>query len=237
MITYEIDVLMGDDKTSKCLAVKRGDTGICLRVNLKQCVKLSKYRIGETPYNMPIGSCAVLIINKSDGRYVLQDGEASGSVVTFRCTSQAFTATGKSNAEISVLGADGRKVTSGTFCIDVLPKVDDGSTEDSEPYADILAEQRRAVEDAAKRAEEAADRAEEATGDVAPEVIEEAVKKYLDDNPVTPSAGGGLPEGGKAGQYLRKKSDADGDVEWADMEIPKEYGRVTYDQNKTITIR
>lgn len=51
------------------------------------------------------------------------------------------------------------------------------------------------------------------------------------------ATGSGLPNGGKAGQYLRKKSDADGDVEWADIEIPKEYGLVTYDQNKTITIR
>ena len=46
----------------------------------------------------------------------------------------------------------------------------------------------------------------------------------------------GVPPSGKAGQYLRKKSDADGDVEWADFEIPKEYGLVTYDQDKTITI-
>ena len=47
---------------------------------------------------------------------------------------------------------------------------------------------------------------------------------------------GGVPPGGKAGQYLRKKSDADGDVEWADLEIPKEYGLITYDQDRTITI-
>lgn len=48
--------------------------------------------------------------------------------------------------------------------------------------------------------------------------------------------GGGIPSGGKAGQYLRKKSDADGDVEWTDLEIPEQYGLVTYDQDKTITI-
>lgn len=46
----------------------------------------------------------------------------------------------------------------------------------------------------------------------------------------------GVPSGGKAGQYLRKKSDDDYDVEWSDLTIPKEYGLVTYNQNKTITI-
>lgn len=47
---------------------------------------------------------------------------------------------------------------------------------------------------------------------------------------------GHIPPGGKTGQYLRKKSDADQDVEWADFEIPQEYGLISYDQDKTITI-
>lgn len=45
-----------------------------------------------------------------------------------------------------------------------------------------------------------------------------------------------LPAGGKAGQILRKRSDDEGDVEWADFEIPEQYGLVTFDQDKTITI-
>ena len=47
---------------------------------------------------------------------------------------------------------------------------------------------------------------------------------------------GHIPPGGKAGQYLRKKSDDDRDVEWAVFEIPEQYGLITYDQDKTITI-
>ena len=47
---------------------------------------------------------------------------------------------------------------------------------------------------------------------------------------------GHIPPGGKAGQYLRKKSDADRDVEWADLEIPEQYGLITYNQDKVITI-
>lgn len=65
---------------------------------------------------------------------------------------------------------------------------------------------------------------------VSEEQLAKAVEAYLSKNPV------GVPSGGKAGQYLRKKSDTDRDVEWADLEIPEQYGLVTYDQDKTITI-
>ena len=68
------------------------------------------------------------------------------------------------------------------------------------------------------------------SGGVDEEAVNKAVEEYLKEHPA------GVPSGGKAGQYLRKVSDADGDVEWADFEIPKEYGLVTYDQDKTITI-
>lgn len=46
----------------------------------------------------------------------------------------------------------------------------------------------------------------------------------------------GLPAGGKAGQVLTKKTDKDYDVEWADIQIPEQYGLVTYDNRKVITI-
>lgn len=49
-------------------------------------------------------------------------------------------------------------------------------------------------------------------------------------------AANGIPAGGKAGQLLCKKTDADFDVEWCDFKIPAEYGRVTYDQDRTIKI-
>lgn len=65
---------------------------------------------------------------------------------------------------------------------------------------------------------------------VSEDQISRAVQDYLARNPV------GVPAGGKTGQYLRKKSDADRDVEWADLEIPQEYGLITYDQDRTITI-
>lgn len=50
------------------------------------------------------------------------------------------------------------------------------------------------------------------------------------------NATNGIPKGGKAGQYLCKQSDNDYDVVWCDLVIPEQYGLVTYDQDKTITI-
>ena len=50
------------------------------------------------------------------------------------------------------------------------------------------------------------------------------------------SAKNGIPPGGKAGQILCKNSDNDFDVGWRDIEIPKQYGLVSYDQDKTITV-
>jgi hypothetical protein len=61
--------------------------------------------------------------------------------------------------------------------------------------------------------------------------IAQAVADYLAKNPIS-----GTPPGGKAGQFLCKKSDKDYDIEWADFKIPEQYGLVTYDQDKTITI-
>lgn len=58
----------------------------------------------------------------------------------------------------------------------------------------------------------------------------------IDDIRVDLQMKGVIPEGGKAGQFLCKKSDDDYDVEWADFEIPEQYGLVTYDQDRTITI-
>lgn len=60
------------------------------------------------------------------------------------------------------------------------------------------------------------------------EAISAAVAAYLEENPVDP-----LPEGGTVGQVLTRTENG---AEWADITIPKEYGLVTYSQDKTITI-
>jgi hypothetical protein len=82
---------------------------------------------------------------------------------------------------------------------------------------------------------------------ISPQVIREKLKPVTSVNGIQADengnvevrgggSGNGIPAGGKIGQILCKKSDEDYDVEWADLEIPEQYGLITYDQNKTITI-
>lgn len=78
-------------------------------------------------------------------------------------------------------------------------------------------------------------------------VIEGCVEDGKEPQPPTPdwfdkmehdidNIAGGLPRGGKAGQYLCKLSDKDHDIGWCNLVIPEQYGLITYDQDKTITI-
>lgn len=66
------------------------------------------------------------------------------------------------------------------------------------------------------------------TAPVSPEAIAAAVAEYLEENPVDP-----LPDGGTVGDVLTMTEDG---AAWAPVTIPKEYGLVTYDQDKTITV-
>lgn len=70
------------------------------------------------------------------------------------------------------------------------------------------------------------------TGAVDPEDIQQAVEDYLTEHPDAVSS---LPEITEEaeGKYLRVKN---GVAIWGDLEIPQQYGLVTYDQTKTITI-
>lgn len=67
---------------------------------------------------------------------------------------------------------------------------------------------------------------------VSAEQIGAAVEKYMGENP---DAFSGLPQitENSEGKYLRVKN---GVAVWGDLEIPQQYGLVTYDQTKTITI-
>ena len=74
--------------------------------------------------------------------------------------------------------------------------------------------------------------------DPSPDVYVQLIEMYeeLRREIETGSVGNGIPAGGKTGQLLVKKSDADYDCEWQDLTIPEQYGLVTYDQDKTITV-
>ena len=163
MITYNIDAFIGRNAPERKTVVKCHDTGVCLSVLLMTEERTSKWRTTAKLYTPPADSTFVIKIKKQDGKYVLQDGERRGSsTLFFELPSQSFTAAGMAEAEINIFDADGRRVTTETFYIDVPKEVADECAEDSETYVSIMAQQIQAANDAANKAEKAAKRAEAA---------------------------------------------------------------------------
>lgn len=231
MITYELRVCIGRENSDKRIAVKCHDTGVNLMVFLEVCRPGTWLETME-PYSIPDGSTLVIKIAKPDKTYSVSEGELVNGGAFFELPPQAFTVAGVATAEVSIFGSDARRLTSATFLIEVPVECVCDCKEESGNYVDVMAEQIRvAIEaeisakksaetalGAARRAEEAAKRAEASGGGG------------------TGGTGAFLPSGGKAGQLLYKKSDDDFDVEWRDLEIPEQYGLVTYDQDRTITV-
>ena len=188
MITYNIDVLIGKDNTDHKPVIKCHDTGVNFLVNLKTEHRASKWRTTVEPYTIPAGATAVIKVTKPDKHYVVQDGICQGSGVFFKPHPQTFTALGVASAEVNIFGKDGRRITSGTFFIDVTQECADDCIEDSQTYVSVMGEQIQAAINAADRAEEAAKRAEEAEesggGEVSPEAIQQSVDKYMAEHPI-----------------------------------------------------
>lgn len=155
MITYDVNLCIGTDNPNKRLAVKCHDTGVNLRVYLQVC-RAGKWLNTTEPYAIPAGSVAVLRITKPDKKYCITDGSIKSGHVMFEMVPQAFTATGTCQAEVSLFGPDGKRITSGTFYIDVPEECICGCDLDSENYIDVMSEQIRTAIDAANRAEAAA---------------------------------------------------------------------------------
>ena len=193
MITHSLDIYIGHESPKKTIAIKSGDSGVNLELRLHQKREYSKYRKIDEPYTIPAGASAILEVVKKDGKKVLQSGECFGSSAVFSLDPQALTVVGLTPSEVIIRGADGRKITSSTFYIDVLEKPGDGKPEDSEIYVDILNDQIQRAEDAAQRAEEAAERAEAAGGS-------------------SPGGGGGKP--GENGATFTPHVTEDGDLSW-----------------------
>lgn len=179
MITHSLEVLIGRDNPEKNIAIKCHDSGVCLKVYLKQEVRRSKWRATEEAYTIPAGASAVLKVEKLDKKYVLQKGKCQGSAALFELDPQALTVVGKNPAEVNIYGKDGRRITTATFYIEVLKELGDGCTEDSETYVDVLNEQIQRAEDAAKRSEEAAISSHGAT--FTPHVSEDGTLSWTND--------------------------------------------------------
>ena len=163
MITYDINVLIGADDSTKKAHVKCNDTGVNLRVFLKTRQQLSDVRYEDVAYTIPVNTTAVLKINKPDGHYVLQDGQASAESVFFALHPQAFTVIGMLTAEVSLYGEDGKRITSADFFIETTKECISDSSEESRTYIDIIAQQIQAVNEAEASAKASAETAVEAS--------------------------------------------------------------------------
>lgn len=155
MITYDLNLCIGEENPDKKLTVKCHDTGVNLRVRLMVC-KPGKWQNEYVPYSIPAGSTAVLKITKPDNKYCITDGDAGSTEILFEMVPQAFSVAGICKAEVSLYGPDGKRITSSTFHIDVPEECICGCDLESENYIDVMSEQIRAAIDAANRAEEAA---------------------------------------------------------------------------------
>jgi hypothetical protein len=163
MLTYDIHVLMGNEIAESMATIKCHDTGANLRIYPEILKKISKWRTITQPYTIPAGSTAILKVTKSDKNYVLTDAkEVTNDNIYFEPHPQTFTAVGKAEAEVNIYGPDMRRITSGTFYLDISKECTDNCTEDSQIFIDVLATQIQSAIDAAERSEEAATRAEKA---------------------------------------------------------------------------
>ena len=222
MITYDVNLCIGTDNPDKRLSVKCHDTGVNLRVHLQVC-KHGKWRDEIQPYIIPAGVTAVLKIVKPDKKYCITEGNVGSNNILFVMNPQAFTVPGISKAEVSIFAQDGKRVTSGTFSIDVPEECVCGCDLDSENYIDVMSEQIRAAIDAADRAEAAVTHGpiikngtwwlwnpetgeyEDSGVATAPKVetedIEKAVNEYLEANPTA------MPYIGENGNWFIGETD------------------------------
>lgn len=175
MITYDVNLCIGIDSIGKKAVIKCHDTGVNLRVWLS-VLKKKTWREETEPYIIPDGSTAVLKIAKPDKTFVLVDGEITGGYIFFEeLPHQTFTVVGIAKSEVSLFDANGRRLTTATFEIDVPEECVCDCKEESKNYVDIMSKQILAAIEAeasanacAKRAEEAATRAENAVAPVKP---------------------------------------------------------------------
>lgn len=161
MIIYNMSVLMGENNSGSSPKIKCNDTGVCLRIFPVIRTALSKFRDKLEPYTIPANCTAVLKVAKTDKTYALTDGKIEGSSMLFELPAQACTALGNALAEVNIFGEDGRRVTTGTFVLEVVKEAVSDHSPDSKVYVDILSNYIKDVNTAKEEAEAAAERAED----------------------------------------------------------------------------
>lgn len=165
MITYDIRVLIGKDSTEPSIAVKCHDTGVRVRVYPEVSRQVSEWRTVREPYTIPDGVTAIWREAKPDGTYVTLDGAVEANAFALFDLSdapQCFTAAGNARVEVSFYDANGKRLSSGAFVLEISEECTCKCDIESEGYVDLLGTQVKAANDAADRAEDAAEKAEQA---------------------------------------------------------------------------
>lgn len=163
MITYDVHVPIGAESTEKNAPfVKCHDTGVNIRVFPEVVVEVSRWRKVVKPYQIPADGMAILKVTKPDGKWVAVESKEAGDCwMLFDLDVQALTVAGIDKAEVSIYNAEGKRLTTSTFFIEVPQEIVHDCEESSDNYADVVAEQ---IKNAAANA------ASEAVGDI-PEFI------------------------------------------------------------------
>jgi len=156
LITYDVTLCIGAKNPDASISVKCHDTGVNLWVNLVTR-RNSKWIEVSEPYSIPAGATAVLKIAKPDKTRVIVDGDIESDSILFRLPPQSFTAAGRSKAEVSLFGSDGRRITSTTLNILVSEECVCECQQESETYVDLMAEQIQSAKDAAETASQKAE--------------------------------------------------------------------------------
>ena len=156
MITHKLSLCIGAESNGeKPLVIKCHDTGFNLRVSLF-VRRIGAWRDELERYTIPEDAALVLKITKPDGTYCHSDGVVDSNKIFFAIPPQAFTVAGIAEAEVAVNGADGRRVTTATFNIDVPKECTPNGAEQSEDYIDIVGQQVATAVEAANRAQNCA---------------------------------------------------------------------------------
>lgn len=163
MLRYELSLCIGREKTNRGVTIKCHDDGISLAITFLVCRQTSKWRVTEEAFIIPTGATAVLKIEKPDKTKCLIDGKLEASAFVFELSEQAFTAAGTAEAEVSIYGANGGRVTSANFPITIPEECVCSCKTESKDYVDIVGDLIKAAKDAeasAKKAAEDATRAQ-----------------------------------------------------------------------------
>lgn len=149
MITYDVHVLIGTESEEKTPVVKCHDTGVNLRVYPETEAATSKWRKVVAPYRIPEGAMPLLKITKPDGNWVTTEARTVGDTwMLFELPPQTFTVAGICTAEVAIYSAEGERLTTDSFSIEVPQELIHDGEEGSTSYADVVAEQ---IANAAKR--------------------------------------------------------------------------------------